>query len=454
QAATMSSAANATDPAAAAAQAAAAAAAAEGFHRFTIELWTLFTIGALTTILRTYARIKANGFANLRADDYLVWVGLIGYASQCSLGYSIGNVAKGFANNGMTPEERANLDPNSPEYRFRIIGSQIQIAGWTMYSTLIWSLKLSMLFFYMRLVEGLGRRYRVRIYVGFFLVISTFLSTILTIFLGCRPFRNYWQISPDPGNQCQPAVSDPIVWSSFAANVATDIYLIAIPLPLLWGSTLRLGKKIASTIVLGAGIFVLVCAILKTIYVLVDPLDGAQLAGQWGTREAFTAVMTTNLPMIFPLIRQILRPYLPTALRSTKKEYKTPEDRAGGNNVRTIGGGARNGDLETGASSTVGGSGASRTNAYAKSRSAARDSGANFHHMGTSTLTFTESEERIVDDHDIKLRGIKRSAERGGADLVPPERGIVVSNEVEVRSEHRTSQDKDIPGGQRVHEHW
>ncbi|KAI6280630.1 hypothetical protein MCOR27_004553, partial [Pyricularia oryzae] len=56
----MSSAANATDPAAAAAQAAAAAAAAEGFHRFTIELWTLFTIGALTTILRTYARIKAN----------------------------------------------------------------------------------------------------------------------------------------------------------------------------------------------------------------------------------------------------------------------------------------------------------------------------------------------------------------------------------------------------------
>lgn len=73
----MSSAANATDPAAAAAQAAAAAAAAEGFHRFTIELWTLFTIGALTTILRTYARIKANGFANLRADDYLVWVGLV-----------------------------------------------------------------------------------------------------------------------------------------------------------------------------------------------------------------------------------------------------------------------------------------------------------------------------------------------------------------------------------------
>ncbi|TLD28589.1 hypothetical protein PspLS_04054 [Pyricularia sp. CBS 133598] len=451
----MSLAVNATDPAAAAAQAAAAAAAAEGFHRFTIELWTLFTIGALTTILRTYARVKANGFANLRADDYLVWVGLIGYASQCSLGYSIGNVAKGFANNGMTPEERANLDPNGPEYGFRIIGSQIQIAGWTMYSTLIWSLKLSMLFFYMRLVEGLGRRYRVRIYVGFFLVIATFLSTILTIFLGCRPFRKYWQISPDPGNQCQPAVSDPIVWSSFAANVATDIYLIAIPLPLLWGSTLRLGKKIASTIVLGAGIFVLVCAILKTIYVLVDPLDGAQLAGQWGTREAFTAVMTTNLPMIFPLIRQILRPYLPTALRSTKKEYKTPEGRgAGGNNVRTIGGGARTGDLETGASSTVGGSGGSRTNAYAKSRSAARDSGANFHHMGTSTLTFTESEERIVDDHDIKLRGIKRSAERGRGELVPPERGIVVSNEVEVRSEHRTSQDKDIPGGQRVHEHW
>lgn len=68
---------------------------------------------------------------------------------------------------------------------------------------------------------------------------------------------------------CQPAVSKPVVWVSFAANIITDIYLILIPLPMLWRSTLRMIKKIAASIVLGAGIFVLVCACLKSIFVLV-----------------------------------------------------------------------------------------------------------------------------------------------------------------------------------------
>lgn len=64
-------------------------------------------------------------------------------------------------------------------------------------------------------------------------------------------------------------MSRPIIWVTFAANVITDIYLLMIPLPMLWGSTLRPFKKIASSIVLGAGIFVLVCATLKSVFVLV-----------------------------------------------------------------------------------------------------------------------------------------------------------------------------------------
>lgn len=49
-----------------------------------------------------------------------------------------------------------------------------------------------------------------------------------------------------------------------------------IPLPMLWGSSLKTYKKVASTIVLGAGIFVLVCAILKTILVLTVSPKSAQ----------------------------------------------------------------------------------------------------------------------------------------------------------------------------------
>jgi hypothetical protein len=40
-----------------------------------------------------------------------------------------------------------------------------------------------------------------RIWIGFGLVIVTFLATILTIFTACRPFNHYWQINPDPGSK-------------------------------------------------------------------------------------------------------------------------------------------------------------------------------------------------------------------------------------------------------------
>lgn len=61
------------DPAAQAAAEAAAAAAL----RMTIEAWTLYAIGMLVTFLRTFARAKAVGFRNFRADDYLAWAAAV-----------------------------------------------------------------------------------------------------------------------------------------------------------------------------------------------------------------------------------------------------------------------------------------------------------------------------------------------------------------------------------------
>jgi hypothetical protein len=116
--------------------------------------------------------------------------------------------------------------------------------------------------------NGLGRRYRLSVVFGFALVLAGFVASVGALFFSCLPFRKYWQINPDPGSACQPAVSRPIIWASYAANLTSDLYLIIVPLPLLWGSGLRLHEKIASTIVLSAGIFVLVCASIKTSYIV------------------------------------------------------------------------------------------------------------------------------------------------------------------------------------------
>lgn len=65
-----------SDPVAAQAAAMAAAIAA-AVRTFNIELWLLYAIGVLVTILRTYARVKAVGFRNLRADDFIIWIAIV-----------------------------------------------------------------------------------------------------------------------------------------------------------------------------------------------------------------------------------------------------------------------------------------------------------------------------------------------------------------------------------------
>ncbi|KAM5478579.1 hypothetical protein McanCB56680_006270 [Microsporum canis] len=397
-----------TDPAA-------VAAAQEAGRQATIEIWTLFSIGFTATMLRIYARIHAVGVKNLRPDDYLVLVALVLYAAQSTLGYHVGSQAHGLANNFMSNEERAKLSVDDPEYHFRVIGSKIQLAGWTTYTGLISMLKFSMLAFYIRLTEGVGGSYRLQIYIGFGLVGGTCLASLLTIFTACRPTSKYWQIYPDPGNSCQPAVSLPIVWVSFATNIITDIYLILIPLPMLWRSTLRTIKKVAASVVLGAGIFVLVCACLKSIFVLVNPVHGAQLAGAWGVREAFVAVMVTNLPMIFPLIRAMLTPYFSKLFSTQKKSsYKSP-------GFQTIGGTPRGGN-----------SSYNRNNGRRQPQSDL-----------TTSFTLNSSNERIV-DNNVKLQDLKTFASLDQEpNEPPPARGIMISNSVEVMHEDRGNSHDD-----------
>ncbi|PYH69397.1 uncharacterized protein BO88DRAFT_387446 [Aspergillus vadensis CBS 113365] len=378
--------------------------ASEAAYNSNVQLWTLYGIGCVVTLLRTYSQCKDLGWRRLRLDDILIWVAIVFYTAQVALAYSVGNAAHGLANNSMTEAQRAALAPDSSEYRERIIGSKIQIAGWATYTALISSLKLSMLVFYTRLMDGLGRRYRVPIWIGFALVIGSFIACMITILAACRPFNKNWQIYPDPGNSCQPAISKPVIAATFAANLATDPYLVLIPIPMLWKSSLKLMKKIAVTIVLGAGIFILVCATIKSVFLLVEPNNGASIADEWGTRETFVAVITTNLPMIFHLFRTWLARGFGSAFQSSQRTYQLP---SGG--FQNTGGGT--------------------TRKRGRGGTSSRD-------PITVGLTFTESEERMM--QDIKLQTLEpHEGPTAGA--------IMVSNQIEVTHQTRNSHAREPP---------
>ncbi|KAI0437963.1 hypothetical protein F4803DRAFT_536810 [Xylaria telfairii] len=363
------------------AEVAAAKAAASAFQQFVTEDFTLFAIGFVVTITRTIARVKQVGFKGLQGDDYLVWLAMLIYSAETALAYSVGAVAMGLANNGMTEEERRTLDPNSPEYHTRVTGCKIQLSGWSTYSALLWTLKASLLVFYIRLTSGLGRTYLRRIYIGFAILAATYLAATLNLFLGCRPFNRYWQINPDPGDGCQPATSTRIVWVYASLNIISDLYLLSIPIPMLWNTTLALPKKLGLMVLFSGGIFIIVCALIRAVLIVTDPVGGAQVAGSWAVRETFVAVITTNLPMVFPLISGWIKPIITSLARSMRTgTYEKSTDGKFRKSVATFGGGVLNGQ-----------NGRNRTPRTANP---------------LPGLTFTESEERILSQGQVKLQDL------------------------------------------------
>ncbi|KAB5576354.1 hypothetical protein GE09DRAFT_936479, partial [Coniochaeta sp. 2T2.1] len=274
---------------------------------FTTEAFTLLGVGLFVIALRTAARISSVGMGGLKADDYLMVLAAGVYSVETYLAYSVGAYWHGLANNGMTDEQRRLLSPSSEEYRLRVNGSKTQVAGWSTYTFLLWIVKASMCTFYLRLTEGLNS-FKMRIYVGFVLIVVTWLAVLFSILFSCFPLEKNWQIYPDPGNFCQPAISRVDIFVTVVLNVVTDIYLLTIPIPMLWSSRLPLFKKAGLIVLFSGGIFVTMAGILRCVLIVTDPVHGAQQAGSWACRETFVAVTTSNLPMIFPLARRFLSP--------------------------------------------------------------------------------------------------------------------------------------------------
>ncbi|KAF5025614.1 hypothetical protein F66182_2316 [Fusarium sp. NRRL 66182] len=270
---------------------------------FNVEAFLLLGIALLVTALRSYVRISSVGFRNLWADDYLVVVGAFIYAIETGLAYSVGNIAHGLANNSMTDEYRASLTPDDPEYQLRVTGSKIQLTLWATYSSLLWILKAAMCTFYYRLTKDL-EGYRTRVITGFALIIGSFAVVQLNLLLSCGPFHQWWQIYPDPGPFCHAAISPGLIWTYLSFSVVTDLYLIMIPMPMLWKAAMPWLQKVGLLTLFSCGLFVTMAAILRVVLLVSDPVNGAQLAGAWAVRETFVAVVTTNIPMLFPTLKK------------------------------------------------------------------------------------------------------------------------------------------------------
>lgn len=145
-----------------------------------------------------------------------------------------------------------------------------------------------------------------------------FIGTELCLFLACRPFAQYWAVPASNGSfhgsqyQFQP-LSERLVQcasyqryeiAEFIFNTSSDIMMLIIAIPLLVSIRLPVQQKAILLIIFGMGVFVVVAAILTKIYCLVPSLM-TYVYLNWYFREASVSVYVTNLPALWPLLRDV-----------------------------------------------------------------------------------------------------------------------------------------------------
>ncbi|KAL1645716.1 hypothetical protein SLS58_003600 [Diplodia intermedia] len=255
-----------------------------------IETWVEYGFSTILVAMRLYTRFKMVG-GRLQKDDYLM---VLAWAFFTTMSVCAHIVSLNGDNRAMSNEQRRLLP--SDERDRKILGSKFFLTGHLTYVSTIWTLKLCMLLFFRRLTRGLAAEKFVKPAIG--VVAVTWLVEFFTVLFSCHPVQNNWAIYPDPGKLC---THESALWYivQVVFNVITDAVIVPIPMPIVIKAKVSMMRKLGLVFLLGAGIFVMVAATLRVVFVLTNAAPSEPAI--WAMRECFVATFVGNAPMIRPM---------------------------------------------------------------------------------------------------------------------------------------------------------
>lgn len=152
------------------------------------------------------------------------------------------------------------------------------------------------LFFYRRLTMGILRTKTITFL--FWACGLSWIALIMTVSLSCRPYHNNWHIRPLPGPECTFRAQN--FWVLVALNVSTDTALLSIPVPILWHLRVSKRRKVAVSILLLGGLFVIATAIVRVVMTVAGAPSVINI-NRWGFREICVGLVAVSAPIIMPL---------------------------------------------------------------------------------------------------------------------------------------------------------
>ncbi|KAK0639205.1 hypothetical protein B0T16DRAFT_337132 [Cercophora newfieldiana] len=260
--------------------------------------WSLWSLALVSVICRFVSRRILSGpkfWKDLKSDDYMMILALLLLAG---VAYTTNEIA---ANGSNYVEEGATDNWTEEQYASARWGSKMLVAKEEVMLTCIWLVKFCLLILYGRMTSGLRESLAVKITAGYCLL-TYILAQVLYLGAWCRPVSNYWAVPIPPGHdQCKNYHNHLITVTIL--HVSSDLFTLAIPIPMIIRTRLPLRQKIVLCGVFSLGVLVVLLAILNRVFNFVMPHDLVFLA--WYNGEASTAVIIANIPFCWPLVRRV-----------------------------------------------------------------------------------------------------------------------------------------------------
>ncbi|KAJ5758687.1 hypothetical protein N7520_005843 [Penicillium odoratum] len=280
-----------------------------------VEAWVLLSLALVTFFIHIYVRWTHVGPANFQLDDYLMpllqsnvifndHLGQIVFVLETVAAYLVSAKYQGLTNSYMTSEQRKTIDPTSKEWSNCVAGLAVLYSRLT-YGLLV-ILKLIGEYRAVMIIE-LACKISLPDCLFCYHVNSSMRSGRFTPILGVStpmiPITTRSILTHCAG-VCQPTNSPVYIMVVVILNIITDVYLLLIPLPLLWTVNISLKRKIPLMTLFSGAAFVITASIIRVVTIMSSGADGASAGSIWACQETFVSIVVSNLPIIQPLIRK------------------------------------------------------------------------------------------------------------------------------------------------------
>ncbi|KAI8931531.1 hypothetical protein NX059_011188 [Plenodomus lindquistii] len=197
----------------------------------------------------------------------------------------------------LSPEQRILLleDEYSEPASMVIMGSKLVLVTRSVMICALWSLKMAVLDLLGRLIMKMPYERRV-LHIFWAVLAATFVASIVTVFVGCKPFRKHWQIFPDPG-EC--VVGDLWLFTYEICNIVTDVLLMGVPCSLILSVKIPLMQRLRILFLFSIGLFLIAVSVLRIVQGKGSHVQRAHTL--WASLEILFAVIVAVTPTIYAL---------------------------------------------------------------------------------------------------------------------------------------------------------